>query len=151
MENLAGLLSEGLNMGGKEIDSQDPDPRTTITSLQLAYEKQKGSNFFARFSAEIRNKIYECLLIAHEIITPDHRLLGHVVFMADRRYRFGDYGIGDKLAAGLHGAVVRTCRACVYETYPILYGQNRFLFGRYQEFDYFKLGGLMLKPCKSQC
>ena len=144
MEKLAGILSESLNLGAKEIDSQDQE---TITPLQLAYENQKDSEFFTRFPAEIRNKIYGCLLIAEEIITPDHRLVGGA--KEDRRCRFGDYGIGPELAAGPQGAVVRTCRACVYETYPILYGHNEFSFGRGQEFDDFKLGRLNMRLCKS--
>lgn len=145
MEKLAGLLSEGLNMGAKEVDSLDQNPRTTLTLLQLAYRRQKDSAFFTRFPAEIRHKVYECLLIAHEIITPDHRLLDAI---EDRRRRFGDYGVGMKLAAGLHGKIVRTCRACVYETYPILYGQNQFSFGRVEEFNDFKLDHWDFRPCE---
>lgn len=145
MEKLAGLLSDRLNLGAKDVDSQDPDPNTTLTPLQLAYRRQKDSAFFARLPAEIRHKVYECLLVAHEIITPDHRLLEA---MEDRRRRFGDYGVGMKLAAGLHGKIVRTCRACVYETYPILYGQNEFSFGRVEEFNDFKLDRWDFRPCE---
>lgn len=145
MENLAGLWLESFNMGGKENKNQDP--RTTITPVQIAYENQKDSNLFARIPAEIRNKIYGYLLIAHEIITPDHRFFGFAAAMV-RCGRLGDYGIGCTLAAGVHGAVVRTCRACVYETYPILYGQNIFSFGRQREFDHFMVGGLTIEQCK---
>jgi hypothetical protein len=147
MENLAGLLLEDSNIGAKEYKIRDQRP--TTTPLQIAYENQKDSNFFDRIPAEIRNKIYGCLLIAHEIITPKHRSHGLVVGLADQHEIFGDFSIGDKLAAGLHGAVARACRACVYETYPILYGQNIFSFGRQREFDYFMVGGLTIKPCKS--
>jgi len=138
MGNLAGLLLEGSNIGTKKYRNQDHRPKTT--PLQIAYENQKNSSFFARIPAAIRNKIYGCLLIAHEMITPKHRSHGLVVGLVDQHEIFGDVSIGDKLAAGLHGAVARACRACVYETYPDLYGQNIFSFGRQREFDYFMVG-----------
>lgn len=90
-EKLTRLLLEGLNIGAKDIKGQVPDPGTTMTPLQLAYGKQKDCNFFPRVPAEKQSKLYEFLLIADEIITAVHRLVGHS--MVGLRCRFGDCGI----------------------------------------------------------
>lgn len=102
-------------------------PKVPVTPLQKAYLAQEGSVFFGKgkgkFSAEIRNMIYEHLLIAHETITPDH-------YPHPEQYGEFDLNllVGDKQAAGLHAGIARTCRAILYETYPILYGCNVFEF-----------------------
>lgn len=87
------------------------------TWLKTAYEKQKDSVFFGKFSPEVRDKIYGYLLITTEPI---------------EYYTTVDVGI------------MSTCRACTSETYPILYGRNIYTFNQAHYVDdrvFVKLGG----------
>lgn len=97
---------------------------------QLAYKKQEYSLFF-KLPAEIRNQIYEQLLVAEEPIIPDRQLVGS---------RMRDYkrmGNVYRPPKGLDASILRACRAICYEGSPILYSQNLFRFRRTYDITWF--------------
>lgn len=59
--------------------------------LDKAYKSQDGSQFFSKLPGEVRNKIYENLLISEDTIMPQK-----------------------KLWFGLYPAITRVCRAVFY-------------------------------------
>ena len=134
MEKLEERLSTALVLGTQDVKGkmsvEDNDllsirPQTAVgtprlsdtaiteseTPLQRAYRMQESSILFGRCPGEIRNKIYEYLLITDEEI--DHRQMRCVSSMKS-------------VVPG--GQIVRTCRAVLCESYPILYGRNIFSF-----------------------
>lgn len=109
------------------------DLKTTdkpLTPLQRAYMMQNESIFFRNLPPEIRIKIYQYLLHAYEVVNPSHQSLRSEPRMCHDR------------APGLDAGITRTCRAAVYETYPILYGQNVFSFAEREDMQYFQFKGL---------
>ncbi|KAL8816523.1 MAG: hypothetical protein Q9191_008316, partial [Dirinaria sp. TL-2023a] len=109
---------------------------TPLLPVQRAYLIQKDSMFFSKLPLELRLEIYQYLLLAPEVINPDQRQLALKISKSQTHWLItSDY---DELDV----ALVRTCRASVYETYPILYGQNVFSFARPQEMHRFQFQGL---------
>jgi len=49
--------------------------------------------------------------------------------------------VGDNPGALLDAAIARTCRLSIYETYPIIYGQNVFSFYDWGHMYYFERAG----------
>ena len=116
------------------IDTCSPEPEDVSTFMgnvlrtrRPGYENQSNCAFFTKLPLEIRNKVYEDLLISSETITPDQQLLGKT-----RKKQTYDRGYYIP-AAGLDARILASCRAISYEAYPILYGRNTFSFdGAYQ-------------------
>lgn len=98
-----------------------------------AYQNQKQSLFFTRLSPEIRIMIFENLLVSKGIIARTD---------GPRRYPKED-GISMIVPIkSLNTMLLHTCRAAIYEGYPILYGSNTFGFDSPSDMNNFKLGGL---------
>ena len=109
-----------------------------LMQLQQAYQMQKGSIFFNEFPAEIRNKVYAYLLRAQGLVALDHQVNANIELEEEDLEVFVD----TKHPVRLCAAIIRTCRACAYETYPILYGQNVFAFYDSLEIENFDSLGL---------
>lgn len=89
--------------------------------LSKAYELQKDSFFFTKVPGEIRNKIYECLLVTDQVVDSDRYRLNSDLQIK----RYGPrYGKG----FGLGPAILRSCRAVFCEAFPFLYERNTFAF-----------------------
>lgn len=100
----------------------------SIKVLHQAYDRQKDSILFGKFPAEIRNKIYESLLIANGSINPDHW---------DSKQDYNSQGLGQDFDT----TITRCCVATLLEASPILYGRNEFVFGLPEEIAEFKCPG----------
>ena len=109
-----------------------------LTQLQQAYQMQKSSIFFNKLPGETRNQIYAYLLRAQGSVALDHRVNAKIELEEEDLEVFVDTKHPTRLCA----AIIRTCRACAYETYPILYGQNVFAFGDSLEIENFDSLGL---------
>ena len=94
----------------------------TVMPLQIAYSNQKHSILFGKFPAEIRNRIYEVLLLTDQLAD-------------DRSQDPTPYFWVLKV---IEGAIVRTCRAVLFETYPVLYGRNTFFFSEAFQIEKFQ-------------
>lgn len=90
--------------------------------LRSTYERQQECFLFSKLPGELRNNIYELLLVSSEIITPDQQLFGLSKILAQTH--LGGY----KPAAGLDATFLQTCRAIHHEAFPILYRKNVFKF-----------------------
>lgn len=147
MESLARMMSRELNMVPKDNESdvlkttaaEIVHDSSQLTPLQLAYQKQKNSVFFGKFPPEVRNKIYAQLLVADEVIAVG----------IDEQYAAEEHDIGYQgpyedfnRETVLHGTIARTCRLSVYESYPILYGGNVFLFSDRGQMYWFEIMGM---------
>ena len=108
-----------------------------FTQLQIAYEKQKDSVFFGKFPPEIRNRIYTYLLVVEREIKVDI----DNEYAPEKQEKIGYAGpyIGND--AELDATFSRTCRLTVYETYPILYGENVFAFSDWGQTRCFEVTG----------
>lgn len=92
--------------------------------LRSAYERQDNCVLFSKLPGELRNKIYQLLLVSDESVTPQQQLLG--LSKAMKHMHHGGY----KPAAGLDATLLQTCRAIHHEALPILYGSNTFMFNK---------------------
>lgn len=110
------IVKRSRNNEPEESSSTADEANAFRSPFQRAYSIQKQSTFFGKFPAEIRNRIYDFLLVADEIVNPGHQ-----------RVSTNNYGCG-KVPAGLDATIARTCRAALLESYPILYGRNVFAF-----------------------
>ena len=110
-----------------------------IPCLQSAYHKQRESMFFNKLPSEIRVEIYAYLLIAHGVISPNNQPID----VWHNRYSLEDHVVNEQ-APGLHATIARTCRASLYEAYPILYGQNVFSFYTSYHIHCFEQTGLSM-------
>ena len=132
------ILATGYNQNGNAVtkmtgnwavDTCSPKPEylstlmgNDVRTLRPRYENQSNCGFFIKLPLEIRNKIYEDMLMSNETITPKQQLLGKT--RKKQTYERGYY----KPAAGLDARILASCRAICYEAYPILYGRNTFSF-----------------------
>lgn len=106
--------------------------------LRLVHSTQKESTFFGRSPVEVRNKMYEEHLIANGPICP-------LAPLSPTEPRRNIWLSGTDVMI-VEGVIVRTCRACVHETYPVLYGRNDFGFLWKHQLKIFKKGNLQYKP-----
>ena len=125
------------------IETCSPEPEDVpafmgkvLRTLRPGYEHQSDCAFFIKLPLEIRNKIYEDLLLSSETITPDQQLLGKT-----RKKKTYDRGYYEP-AAGLDARILASCRAICYEAYPILYGRNTFSFNSAYDAIGFRSDGL---------
>jgi len=120
---------------GTNLESPIGNARTqTFTTLSQAYEAQQISPFFSLIPAEVRNEIYEYLLLSPNII--DH--VGPPAISSPSNF---PHYVRFKLH--IDATVLRTCRAICYEGYPVLYGRNLFSFLSPGDMTNFNLGGLV--------
>lgn len=124
--------------------TENKDPVDSGTELQQAYKNQESCILFNKIPGELRMQIYRNLLISSEVITPDRQLLAKreksYNKSASKTSNRGRY----KAAAGLDGAVLRTCRAVYLEALGILYGDNIFHFNNAEDQLSFRSVGLTL-------
>lgn len=104
-------------------------------SLTQAYQAQSKSPYFDLLPAEVRNKIYEHLLISPHTITRERQAVGPLKHNSR-------YAIRCQRPLEIDAAILRTCRAIAHEGYPVLYGHNIFSFTSPTQMRYFKLEGL---------
>lgn len=90
--------------------------------LTKAYHRQRKSPFYNKLPAEIRNQIYEYLLLTDQTIDVTIR-----AFSLKKTFKLGENPLHDP-PPGIHSAICHTCRGALYETYPIIYGRNMFSF-----------------------
>lgn len=139
MEDLVKTMPSALNLGAQDHGEEIPVPTTPandddlgeLTALQLAYHKQKSSLFFGRLPSEIRNMVYRHLCIAREDIDAEYEFQKKDFTY---RYAFPQWEVDASFA--------RSCRAGLYETYPILYGENNFVFYKAFQVNSFGMKGL---------
>ena len=136
-------MSAGSNATWKHHDKAAPcttklTPVDIGDQLQQAYQMQKGSIFFNELPGEIRNKIYAYLLGAQGSVALSHQVNAKMELEEEDL----DVFVDTKHPIRLCAAIIPTCRACAYETYPILYGHNVFTFYDSIEIENFDLLGL---------
>lgn len=121
-----------------------------------AYKKQESCILFTKLPREIRDLIYEHLLVSPEIITPKLQRLGddndglvggwprkplHVM-QANHHPTKPVSGFGYKPQSGLDATLPRTCRAVYKEGYTILYKDNVFHFDSLADIIKFQRDGV---------
>jgi len=89
--------------------------------LRSAYERQEKCVLFCKLPGELRNNIYELLLVSDKKITPERELLG-----ASKAFR--QESRDSSSPTGLDVTLLRTCHAIYHEALPILYEKNVFNF-----------------------
>jgi len=106
------------------LDFGYEDTVDKAAQLRSAYRRQEKCVLFSKLQGELRNNVYELLLVSDENITPAQRLLGSSKTLQRA------YDSGPGRAAGLDATLLRTCRAIHYEALPILYEENTFEFNK---------------------
>ena len=99
-------------------------------------ETQGSCAFLTILPPELRNQVYEHLLISDEVIVGKKQI---------KRYKPGGY----RPAAGLDARILVSCRTIYNEAYPILYGRNVFQFEMDAEMECFRDLGLPFRFSKS--
>ncbi|MCJ1451424.1 hypothetical protein MMC28_001761 [Mycoblastus sanguinarius] len=107
----------------EDLDDSLPDssssPSEDTTTRKDMTISVSDCQLFTKIPAEIRQMIFQHLLISSEPISRAHKLIGckHTALL-DSYQPISD----------IDAAVVRTCRMIYEETTPILYGRNKFEF-----------------------